>query len=452
MKIISGRYDLVFYLFFPCFLLTTLLYWFFLNQLTQLALPNAILSAFLLVFVFFSKANTVLGRDQPSKIKLKWLISLFLSQLLVNTMLWSSTKIISFDVATQSYLFNFNLIELSTHNGLFPWGFAIFLALTLGYFTYHEEQLGLVSSACAPFFHNTYNDAIGVGINSYIRGVSLFTIILTLSLLSISMILLFDSLFHFSLITGINFQIIFVSTGLMLLATHPIFIKFIHQLMYRNIPTAIILVGFAVLISLLYPLLSMASNLLVKWNPLLDVFSRSQSGHLENHYAILIEFWWLTLSTMNGAFIAYVSKNKTMRQVIIGSCLTFLLTLAMIKGLDFLQARLIAANRLPLVLMILCCTVSSFIILNRRYLTYFLRATLPTNEPLKTRSTFLLLKITPLTSLCFLAIFFGPGTTTWCYLTLFICLVPIVILFICFMAFIKQLLLDLDPTTDCHPR
>ncbi|MBA2654539.1 MAG: hypothetical protein H0U71_05685 [Gammaproteobacteria bacterium] len=415
MKIIKARYDLLFFFVVPFCLLTTLLYFFFFDELQNIAMSHWACLIILVCLLFTSKSKLHLG-EKIIPVNLKWLLSLFLCQLILNLALWSFAKVMGN---------NFNAIHFSLSAGLFPWGFMLLFALTLGFFTYYKQQSGLLSTAYQPFFKNSHLDSIGVAVDSYMRSISFAVLVFSLAIMAVSFILLLQQSFHFTLVSGTSFNLMLASGLLFIICSHPLSIKFIHFLMYQKVPLAIILLGIVLSISLLYSLLSVI--ILMLPTPSTTEWQVGTPHSLPAHFKILLTFWWLGLSFVSGGYIAFISQNKSLRQIIIYSFLLNIVGWLFIWMMENISA---VSNLVPLVVAIICNVVVIALIADKRNLTYFLRATLPTNKPIKIRSSFRFIKIIPLATVTLLCAYFGMNVRPWSYLAVLCFLPPLIIILI----------------------
>lgn len=437
MKIIKARYDLVFFFFFPFCLIVTLLYVFFFQQIANFSGGNWLCSI-LILFLFFWPPSKGYSNLRSNLLDFKWILSLFLSQLLMNLTIWSFAKILSLDPSNTVNI-KVNITSLSLTAGLFPWGFMILLAITLLYLIYKQKKLGLLSSAYEPLFHNTHLDSIGIAVDSYMRFISLLILILGLTLLAMAVIFLLHQWTGLPLITGLNFSIFFSSCLLLLIVSHQKTLKFLHHILYRNVPVALILISVGLLIGVLYLLFNLFGNLLIAINPLLDEsFYQTSLRYKPENITIVITFCWYGLSALNAGYIAFISQDKTLRQLIVFSLVTFVLSLLITTWLDTFYEVANTNDTWPLITMIGCAIVIITLILNKHWSTYFLRATLPTGTPIKTRSNFRLLKIVPLAIVSFLCVYFGLGVTVWSFLLALGLLPPVMVIYISFFSLIKE--------------
>lgn len=438
MKKIKGRFDLVYSFFLPFCVLVTLLYIFALPQLVQLFQVNWLL----IVALIFLFCLPIAGKsaDKNKKTNSLWPLYLLLSQLLLNLTVWSFARLISID-PSNTLSMSINITTISLQGGLFPWGFMIFFALALHYVIYRKQKAGLVSSIYQPCFHNTHADSIGVAVDSYMRSVPFCLLTFFLVFFTLSLLFLLQRLWPFDFALGLNFKMIFISCFYLLLISQPAWIKFIHELKYRQFPTIIIFFGISIVLALLFPLLNAMANGLVYLNPLLDISSTSINQLLTaNHLQVLIVFFWFGLSALHAAFIAYICRAQTMRMIIISSFLCFFCSFCLILGLENTIEK--TATWLPLLLMLACSLIHCVFILKKEWITYFLRATLPTDKIIKARPTFRLFKAAPLVIVALLCSYLGSGAYVWSYLMVLSFLPPLMVIFISFVCWINMLIHD----------
>jgi BCCT, betaine/carnitine/choline family transporter len=433
MKQLEARYDLILFFLFPFCFITLLLYQFASNELTQIARCNWIFTIFLLALACLPKAARTLGDKTCTRIPFKWLSALFLSQLLLNLTIWSLTKLIQINVEVKQYYFNVDMIHLALLTGGFPWGFMILMTLTLGFFSYHQKARPLLSSTYKPFFNNSHTDSIGIAVDTYARFVSFAIIIYFLALLTISLILFFHQLFGFPFASGVKINVILVNCVLFLILSHPLWMKFIHFLVHQRVSAVLILVGFAVLLSVVYLCLSPLSDLFISMSPLFNVNHEEASLPCsQESILIFVTLTGLALSMIIAAYIAYISRDKTLRQIILYSFLAHLLSLGI---LEILQGLIDTASTLPpLLAMIVCSTVIPGIMLRKKNVTYFLRATLPTDAPIKIRSIYRFLRMVPLLIVSLVCVYMATQLRMWNYIVVIGFLPPLGISLISYMA------------------
>lgn len=435
MKLLKARYDLVLYFFFPFSLLVTGLYFTNFDQLTLAAAPNGLFSSLLLLLLVLPKSKLTLGRAQKMTTP-KWLLTLFLSQFLVILLSFTFANLIGIDLSHQKSI-TFNFVLFSIINGLFPWGFMTLFAVTLGYFIYQKQKLGLVSSTFEPLYKNTYLDSIGVAVDSYMRLIPFFVLFITLSLLTLGCIFLLSQWIHLELANGLTFQVSLISCVLLLVVSNAASIKTIHQLASRKIPTVIILLTLVLILSVLFVLVNVIGNFLIRLNPLLDVSISAGNPELRvTHVVLLTTFFSYALSAINAAYIAYISQGRTIRAVVFFSGIGFLLSLGVTSWLaNLLQDRVMLTYGIILVAGIFLTSI----LVNKSYMTYFFRATLPTDEPIKARSNFRFFKITPLAVVAFVSAYFGLNVYIWSYFFILGFLPSVTLIWISFVAFLVDM-------------
>jgi choline-glycine betaine transporter len=436
MKVLKPRFDLLLYIFIPVCVLANLLYFLCFYQILNLANSNWLFSALLILFIILPKGRITFGKT-PTPIKLSWFLGLFSCMLVVNLLTWSFTKIISITPLSNLQV-PVDLIRLSFATGLFPWGFTILFAVTLGFFTYHEDRIGLVSSLYTPLFHNTHLDSVGIAVDSYMRSISIGIVVLILAMLAYSSLMLLNKFWHFPWNTGLRVSVYLTSIGLVLIFSHQLFTKFLYKLRDYKVPIWIIFLVLVALIVVIYPLLSYLSVFISSFTPPANTsFPVTNPLFKANNIYIVVIFWWYSLSILAAAVMMYLSRNRTIRQFVLTTLVSFLITLAIIALLDKLN-NYVGETYLPLGLMVVLSIVVIFIMLNNRYSTYFLRATLPSNHPIKKRATFNLLRILPIVIISAFIAYLAMGASLWSYFVVLVFLPPWMIISISYISLLKS--------------
>lgn len=433
MKIIKGRYDLVFYFFFPFVILTTLLYFFFYKFFLATAQINLLLGFTLFIFIFLPQSGHTLRKTTSLRQKNSiFLLQLFLSQIIINLSMWSFAKIISATAIP--------VVQLSIFAGFFPWAFMTLFAVTLGYFIYGKQTArGLVSSCYTPLFNNTHLDSIGVMADTYMRVIPLCLTAFSLSALSLSFMLLLHLITHWPLNFGLLPSVIVSNCALLLLFSNQTVIKLLHKLQYQRMPVVIILLLFSLSLAVIYSLLNFLTSFLTFLNTASDYVMPLDSHFQISNTMIIIIFWWLGLAAVNGAYIAYKGKNKTYREIILYSFFANLLGWMLIYLIDRSYEHY-AIKLLPLIVQIFCNVIVMTGMWQEKIFSYFLRATLPLQQPIKKRSKFRFLKILPFCSTVLMSSYFAFNTSVWSYVAVLCLLPPVMIIMISFVCFLVDAL------------
>lgn len=433
MKIIKPRYDLLLYFYLPFSFLCSLIYWFFPDLLALLGYTHWLLLGSLLIFCFSKSSKIHLGHT-PSRSFTAWLWLLFLSQGVINLLFWSFFRVLTFDLDTYTYQGQFSFLYFVFNVGFFPVGFYILCALTLGYFTYTKNKLGLLSSAFEPLFSNSHLDSIGIAVDTYMRSVTITAVVFIVTVTSLVGIILIHYFFAFPIMHGLKFGLVIIGTTFLILTRDKHWFSFLNYITHSRLSTTFLLLGFIVGLIIVYSILELLIKGLSVVNPILDLTILPYNNSITNK-AIVLELWWLAFGIITGAFIAFISKGRTLRQVFAYSLITSLVGWGLIFILDtvFLKGKLPTLT--PFYICALTCLVILVVTTHKKYISNYLRATLPTDKSFKTRSTYLFLKTVPVTSSSLLCLYFATGTSVWGYITTLVLLPPIILVLLSFVAF-----------------
>lgn len=403
MKILKPRYDLLLPI-FPVFILISLAsYFFYFPLLTKMANINWLCNLLLCFILFSSRRKLKLGNEQSLPL-LKWLSFLFVIQLMLNLILWGSCHFFYNISKTESSLPSLDYLQFSLSAGLFPFGFMLLTALTLAYFTYTKNQSGTLATAYQTFFKNTDTDTVGIAVNTYMRSNIYFTWAFLLGMLAMQLIYLWSFWSGINMPFGLNLAMAFTCSGLIILTRQHYTVKTLQQLHHWKVPDWLLLALFSFFASIVYFLMSLIANFLVLHNPFLNQeFLPFNVKYLPEYQQLTVTFIGFGLSMVTGGIIAACSKGRSVFEIVSASFITNILCLLIIYGLKQI-VKLTNFSILPLLINIVCMLTALAFLLSKKYVTYFMRATIP-NADVKLRSTYHLVRSLPLITIGFITTF-----------------------------------------------
>lgn len=325
----------------------------------------------------------------------------------------------------QPQLFLQSLFYLNIHLGLLPWAAIALLTTGMGYTSYRRNQDAHMSVVLYPLLKSDSAKALGLILDSTTRMATHIALATTLAM----MMLLFLSLITTKNITVVHgFTPAAVSATLLLLLisfTH-IYKRYLNKALSRNIPLFISI-----------PLLCILSALLLLFiGILIEGISQGIKvdiphiiKHLQQYgwrmsWHIFAASWWLAWVPVCSAFIAYYSRGRSIRELIIG-VLALPLLLCMGLGLShhFAWQGFTLSNTIITLIALVGFFGLLILIGNHQQLSMVIMSYLPKRGPFKHRDHYFFFRKNFQLAIGVLYVFL-PGGITVTYAILFMLTLP----------------------------
>ncbi|TWI55842.1 glycine betaine uptake BCCT transporter [Halalkalibacter nanhaiisediminis] len=307
--------------------ITNELGWFYL-----LASTGFLIFSIYLIFSPYGKIKLGKPDEKPEYNFLTWFAFLFTAGMGIGLVFWGVAEPIYhfFDPPTTEPESNLAAGEAMRysffHWGLHPWAIYSVVALALAYFNFRKDSPGVMSAVLNPLLGDRTNGGLGTAINVLVVFATIFGVATSLgfgaaqitaglsylmpslqtmngTLLQLLVILIVTVLFMISAQTGLN-------KGIRILSKFNVYLAIILMLFVLFFgPTSYIMGVFTQGVgSYLQNLAGMSFSLDV-YNP---------STHWVEGWTIFYWAWWISWAPFVGAFIARVSKGRTIREFVIG--------------------------------------------------------------------------------------------------------------------------------------
>lgn len=208
------------------------------------------------------------------------------------------------------------------HWGLHGWSIYAVAGLALAYFGYRKGQGNLISAACRPVLGKRCDGAAGKAIDSLAVFATLFGVIPSLGLGAMQINSAMTSLWGIESSTGVSLVIVFVMAALMVLSAVTGVKRGVQLLANVAMVTSVLL---AVFVFVAGPTRHLAGTMvesfggyvtqLVPMSVRAGTFSQSEwvSGWTVSYWV-----WWIAWAPFVGAFIARISRGRTIKQFVWG--------------------------------------------------------------------------------------------------------------------------------------
>ncbi|MED4127438.1 MULTISPECIES: glycine betaine uptake BCCT transporter [Shouchella] len=270
--------------------------------------------------------------EKPEYTYLTWFAFLFTAGMGIGLVFWGSAEPLSHyftpasaDPATQQAAAEAMRYSIF-HWGIHPWAIYAVVALTLAYFQYRKDEPALFSSTFRPLIGHRVTGPIGKTIDVFVVFATIFGTATSLGFgaaqITAGLIYLFPSL------ENINYNlfqivVIVIVTILFSISAMTGIDKGIRILSNLNVRLAILLMAFVLLLG--------------PTSYIMGVFTQGIGSYVQNFFGMSFSMdvydpesswvqdwtlfywaWWISWSPFVGAFIARVSRGRTIREFVIG--------------------------------------------------------------------------------------------------------------------------------------
>lgn len=436
MKVIKGRYDLVYFFLLPFISLSIFLFFYSPIWLSLTYNGHWVFLIFTLICLFHSGKTSLGERGKPHfHNTLRWLLGLFSILLLLNLFFWGITKFVGYDfpVSVPKDL-QMNVYKLVGQTGFFPWAFSTLMAIILGYGIYYQKKAPLFSSIFSPCFHNTHVDSVGIAVDSYMRLLCTMCMTFTATFMTLAMLTLLEKVFAFSLDKGFTFPIVLVNTMLIFLVSNRLWNKLIRYLTFHWHPV-FILFCFAIFMSLFILVCSFAVFWLVGNISLpVQILFTVDISHFTTYATIMIVFFWIPFAVLAGAVIASISKGRTIRAIIGYSFTLNFISWVIIFLFDYWTKNFMLRG----VWVTLICSLLISLLLSKSTLSYLMRASLPTATDIKPRSPHIFVRTILSSATLLISLYLALGVYALGFLGVAMLLPPIFVVGIGATCFVRR--------------
>lgn len=286
------------------------------------------------VFVFFSRVGDVkLGPDhsKPEYGTLSWLSMLFAAGMGIGLMFWGVAEPVmhyltppdaepeTIAAARQAMVLTF------FHWGLNGWAIYVIVATILGYFAFRHGLPLTLRSALYPLIGERIYGPIGHTVDIFAVIGTVLGVATTLGLGVSQINAGLNHLYGVPVNIGVQFIFIVITMSLAALSVYSGLGKGVKRLSELNMVLAIILLLFILILGpTLFILTTFMQNI---GDYLSEIVSKSlnlyayDSTDWVGNWTIFYWAWWLAWSPFVGAFIARISRGRTVRQLILGAML-----------------------------------------------------------------------------------------------------------------------------------
>lgn len=440
MKIITGRYDLIKFIFIPFTLLSILLFFYPPNWIAGLHVINWFFILGIVVCSIRMPRLRLGNHTQPSYSV--WVTRLFLLQFSLNLFLWGLQRFIAVDLPVYTpSSFSFHFFTYILYTAFFPWGVTTLTAIMLGYFIYQLQRVPLFSSVYTPCFKNDHHDSIGVAVDSYMRLLCLMSMIFVVIFFSLATLKLISGNINFVVTTGFYFSLVILSTLLIFLTSNKVWNKLVRFGTFHLSPTVVIFL-YAILLSLIVIGVQwLMSQLKLSLDLQEPVLFLPNLKHWEFDFVILIDFIGFALATLIGAWVATISQERKVVTLVMVSFIANLLAWLIIW---LVQQTLLRKIQLSATWVILICSLIFIQLLNKPAIFYLIRGEIPTKQTIKPRSPLIFVRTLLSSATLLYSLFLVLGVYIFSFICVLSLLPCVFIVFIGACCFVKETMLRSD--------
>jgi hypothetical protein len=390
MKLITKRNDHILFIYLPFILIAVSLIYFFRPVVLKLFEAHWILLLLAIFLLFLPRMWSKL--QTPDKFSFfhncKCFISIWGIQLgiyLVFLQIYAAITTLFPSQITAAKA----VTQLNFHWGLFPWGLVTLLAVVTLIKVYQQKKSGSLSTIIFPWFRNTHEDAVGISADFLMRMSLYLAFSLTLGFIALRLSGFINQYLdpHLTILQGVNVFTMILTTFILVIIRNPNYPRMLTRIATVKIPLSLLFISFILIVAAGFSIISVAAFFLkflttTVWHSLdLSLLT------LQQMQSIFIALWWLAWTPWLAGSIAHLARNQR-PWFIISSTLSFPLGLALLnlkipQIFNLLTSVYGVASEWG---WILASFFLIFIVLQKKYLTEYLRAVLPKAHQQKQRS------------------------------------------------------------------
>lgn len=401
MKIYPTDYEIFGLIYLPFWIVLSFAYVFACQSITSSVSAHWLIAIFLIPAAMNPKYKIRLTCHNKKKSSVAyWLLQLFTFQLSLYFLFRGFTDLLIVEKIQAPYV-----------HSLFPWDLYALFGVTLGYTLTKKNTRGLLSSLVRPWFHNSYDDSVGVITDSYAR-LSAFTslcLIATTCTLILSLAIPKITYGNFDLSTTM------CTSFLILVATSKFYRQTIRILLNFLPPIIVTLLSIATTLATIFVIYPLAKNYLPHAQKVIFEFSLAQRS---TYASLLLYTLMLNFSILASAYSIHISQGYSIRSMLLAQ---------MILPLLFLTVNFQIPNTTLLILTLLSCFFLMGLFIRKKYLTHIFRATMPGKENIKNRPPYIQITSLAATTMLFVAVFLNTGPVVLGYI-IFVMAIPITLL------------------------
>lgn len=395
MKLISKHNDHITFIFLPIAVIAIVLLYFFrpfvlkIFEAHWLILVVSLLSLFLPRM--WQKSST--ASQQISESFWKYLLQLWVLQLgcyLLFLQIFAATTTLLIPANVNSLDFMTSFTQLNIYSCLFPWALVALLAVAAKKVSYQQNKPGLLSTLLSSWFRNTGEDAVGISADFLMRLCLSFGFNLTLGFLALRLCSFINNYLdpRLNILQGLNVFTMILTTLILVALKNPNYQRILKKITTIKLPLPLLILCFILALAIIFSLLSVADVLLKPFFPgihstILDI----DPSILRELEAILFALWWLAWTPWLSGSIAYLGQKQRPGFIILSVFfLPIVITVCVLQQQNFFQQ--LFSGHLPLnwLLWILALTFFVLIVIKKKYLTEYIRASLPETHSQKRRA------------------------------------------------------------------
>ena len=271
--------------------------------------------------------------------------------------------------------------------GLFPFGLFILLAARMAKVGFIKKQRGLLSVATASLLKNTITDDVGVSIDSFMRLTIISAFAMTGGFLALIVMELMHDYLQLPLMIGPKFGTLILCTLIIMLVTSQYWQKTLRRISSWPVPSLCIIAIVIITVVATIFIGSFVINTIEQNAPVIKTpFSLFNTPRAVDYWFILIAFWGLAWLPIYAGIMAYISQGYKIRSMIVANLILPMIAGILVYLTVIQQWPINSINKdASLWLGLIGMTLIFSLLFREKWLTPYMRATVPDTEFLKKR-------------------------------------------------------------------